>query len=39
MVHKIKLSSSIEINEFPQFDILDFHKKGDLIKEYKVLAE
>lgn len=36
MVKKIMLSSSLDIAEFPRFDILDFHKKSDLIKEYKV---
>lgn len=36
MVNKIKLSSCLEIDEFPTFDILDFHKKSNLIKEYKV---
>ena len=36
MVNKIKLSSSIELNEFPHFNLIDFHKKADLIKTYKV---
>ena len=36
MVHKIKLSSSIPLNEFPQFELIDFHKKSDFVKEYKV---
>ena len=36
LVEKIKLSSSIAINQFPQFDFLDFHKKTDLIQQYKV---
>ncbi len=35
MVKKITLNSSVDIKEFPQFDILDFHKKHDLIKQYK----
>ncbi len=35
MVKKITLNSSVDIQEFPQFDILDFHKKHDLIKQYK----
>jgi hypothetical protein len=36
LVNKIKLSSSIAIDQFPQFDFLDFHKKTDLIQQYKV---
>jgi len=35
MVTEIKQSSPIEIQDFPSFDILDFHKKNDTIKEYK----
>ena len=38
MVNSIKLSSALEIDEFPTFDILDFHKKKNLIKEYKVIT-
>ena len=36
IVNKIKLNSPIAISEFPHFDLLDFHKKSDLIKQYKV---
>ena len=35
MVKKITLSSSLDIEEFPKFNLLDFHKKHDLIKNYK----
>lgn len=34
-VKEITLNSSLDIKEFPQFDIMDFHKKHDLIKQYK----
>ncbi len=36
LVNKIKLSSSVSINEFPQIELLDFHKKTDIIQRYKV---
>ena len=36
LVNRIKLSSSVSINKFPQIELLDFHKKTDIIQQYKV---
>ena len=35
IVQKIKLCSTLTIDEFPQLDFIDLHKKKDIIKEYK----
>ena len=37
LVNKIKLSSSLALDEFPQLDVLDFHRaaKQELVKQYK----
>jgi hypothetical protein len=36
LANRIKLSSSLQLNEFPQLELIDLHKRNDLIKEYKV---
>ena len=36
LVNKIVLSSTLSLDTLPQLDLLDFHKKRDMIKEYKV---
>lgn len=35
IVNKIQLNSTLAISEFPQLDVIDLHKKADMIKEYK----
>ena len=35
LVSKIKLSSTMPLEEFPQIELIDFHRKIDLIKPYK----
>jgi chromosome segregation ATPase len=36
LIKKIKLCSSLELSELPEFSIIDFHHENNMIKKYKV---
>jgi hypothetical protein len=36
IINKIKLSSSLTLDEFPELSVTDFHTKNDILAKYKV---